>query len=122
MVVNNVLFFSAQSDQEAVFLIIDEDSIGSGNAPNFFSDTAVNDHFADIGVRSQLLFFAGNETGESEGGDRANTVCGEIVGAEPQGTIVKLVVEQVRLAVAQFLISTASPVEMFRATNHLVLG
>ena len=42
------------------FLVIDEDSIGKGNAPNFFSDTDVNDHIADIGVRGQLPFFAAN--------------------------------------------------------------
>jgi len=42
------------------FLVIDEDSIDSGNPPNFFSDVDVNDDIADIGVRAQLPFFAAN--------------------------------------------------------------
>ena len=46
--------------ERAIFLVIDEDSIDNGNPPNFFSDTAVNDHIADIGVRSQLPFFGAN--------------------------------------------------------------
>ncbi len=32
----------------------------SGNPPNFFSDVDVNDHIADIGLRTQLPFFAAN--------------------------------------------------------------
>ena len=47
-------------EQRVVFLVIDEDSIDKDNAPNFFSDTDVNDDIADIGVRGQLPFFAAN--------------------------------------------------------------
>ena len=43
-----------------VFLIIDEDSIDNGNPPNFFFAADVNDLIAEIGVRSQLPFFAAN--------------------------------------------------------------
>ena len=43
-----------------VFLVIDEDSIDNGNPPNFFSDVEVNDNIADIGLRTQLAFFAAN--------------------------------------------------------------
>jgi len=42
------------------FLVIDEDSIDNGVAPNFFSDVDVNDDMADIGLRTQLPFFAAN--------------------------------------------------------------
>ena len=51
---------NAQSPLHPIFLIIDEDSIDSGNAPNFFSDVDVNDHIAEIGIRAQLPFFAAN--------------------------------------------------------------
>ena len=44
----------------AQFLLIDEDSIDNGNPPNFFTDTEVNDHIAEVGVRTQLPFFAAN--------------------------------------------------------------
>ena len=44
----------------SVFLVIDEDSIDNGNPPNFFLAADVNDPLAEIGVRSQLLFFANN--------------------------------------------------------------
>ena len=43
---------------QALFLLIDEDSIDNGNPPNFFSAVDVNDDIADIGVRDQLSFFA----------------------------------------------------------------
>ena len=43
-----------------IFLVIDEDSIDNGNPPNFFSDVDVNDDIADIGLRTQLPFFAAN--------------------------------------------------------------
>jgi uncharacterized repeat protein (TIGR01451 family) len=46
--------------QPAVFLVIDEDSIDNGIAPNFFSATDVNDQIAAIGLRLQLAFFAAN--------------------------------------------------------------
>ncbi len=41
-------------------LVIDEDSIANGNPPNFFSDVEVNDDIANIGLRTQLPFFAAN--------------------------------------------------------------
>ena len=44
----------------AAFLVIDEESIDNGNEPNFFSDVDVNDDIADIGLRTQLPFFAAN--------------------------------------------------------------
>ncbi len=51
---------------EAVLLVIDEDSIDNGNPPNFFSDVEVNDDIADIGLRTQLPFFATNaDVGET---------------------------------------------------------
>ncbi len=42
------------------FLVIDEDSIDNGIAPNFFSDVGVNADIADIGLRTQLLVFTVN--------------------------------------------------------------
>ena len=47
-----------QSD--AVFLVIDEDSIDNGDPPNFFEDGTINNDIADIGLRTQLPFFADN--------------------------------------------------------------
>ena len=44
----------------SVFLLIDEDSIDNGNPPNLFLATDVNDDIAEIGLRSQLPFFASN--------------------------------------------------------------
>lgn len=44
----------------AAFILIDEDSIDNGGLPNLFSSTDVNDDFAEIGVRSQLRYFANN--------------------------------------------------------------
>ncbi|GAB4407418.1 MAG: hypothetical protein OHK0039_09870 [Bacteroidia bacterium] len=44
----------------AVFLLIDEESIDNGNEPNDFSDRDVNDHLADIGLRSPLRYFERN--------------------------------------------------------------
>ena len=44
----------------AVFLVIDEDGISSGSAPNFFSHDDVNAPIAEIGIRTQLAFFAQN--------------------------------------------------------------
>jgi hypothetical protein len=44
-----------------VFLLIDEDSIDNGNAPNNFSETDVNDQLASIGFRDQLKYFEENE-------------------------------------------------------------
>lgn len=45
---------------EAVFLLIDEESIDNGNEPNNFSETDVNDQLADIGLRQPLKYFADN--------------------------------------------------------------
>jgi uncharacterized protein (TIGR03437 family) len=45
---------------EAVFLVIDEDSIDNGNPPNSFSEQDVNDDLAEIGLRKPLRFFAAN--------------------------------------------------------------
>jgi prepilin-type processing-associated H-X9-DG protein len=47
-------------DCDLRFLLIDEDSIDKDGAPNFFTDVDVNDDIADIGLRAQLPFFAGN--------------------------------------------------------------
>lgn len=54
------ILVEAQPTNQPVFLVIDEDSIGNGSAPNFFSDVEVNDDIADIGLRTQLPFFAAN--------------------------------------------------------------
>ncbi|MBK7871923.1 MAG: hypothetical protein IPJ74_15210 [Saprospiraceae bacterium] len=47
-------------DTEAVFLIIDEDSIDNGNPPNNFSETDVNDQLAELGLRIPLRYFQEN--------------------------------------------------------------
>jgi sugar lactone lactonase YvrE len=44
----------------ARILLIDEDSIDKGNPPNFFSDVDVNADVAELGLRTQLPFFAAN--------------------------------------------------------------
>ncbi|MDA2924537.1 PKD domain-containing protein, partial [Acidobacteria bacterium AH-259-L09] len=58
------LFFppatSSQQPNTALFLVIDQDSIDSGAAPNFFSAVDVNEPIADIGLRTQLSFFSAN--------------------------------------------------------------
>jgi len=43
-----------------VFLVIDEDSIDNGIAPTFFEGDDVNEDDAEVGVRTQLPFFADN--------------------------------------------------------------
>jgi len=48
------------SNGEAVFLIIDEESIDNGNEPNNFSDVDVNDQLAEVGVRAPLRYFQDN--------------------------------------------------------------
>jgi hypothetical protein len=48
------------SNPEAVFLLIDEESIDNGNEPNDFSEVDVNDQLADIGVRTPLKYFQDN--------------------------------------------------------------
>jgi hypothetical protein len=45
---------------EAVFLVIDEESIDNGNPPNNFSETDVNDQLAEVGVRETLRYFKEN--------------------------------------------------------------
>ena len=42
------------------FLLIDEDSIGSGNQPNFFADSEINEDIADLGLRDPLPIFVAN--------------------------------------------------------------
>lgn len=49
------------SNDSAVFLLIDEESIDNGNEPNGFSETDVNDQLADIGLRLPLKYFNDNE-------------------------------------------------------------
>ena len=75
-----------------IFLVIDEDSIDNGNPPNFFSDVDVNDDIADIGLRTQLPFFAANvgntitlHTGEvgDEGWFALNTIPDSWITAGP---------------------------------------
>ena len=48
------------ANSEAVFLIIDEESIDNGNEPNDFSDVDVNDQLAEVGVRTPLKYFQDN--------------------------------------------------------------
>lgn len=45
------------AENEAIFIIIDEDSIDNGNEPNGFSQVEVNDNLAEIGQRKQLQYF-----------------------------------------------------------------
>jgi hypothetical protein len=47
-------------NSEAIFLVIDDESIDNGNEPNNFSDTDVNDQLAEVGLRSPLLYFQNN--------------------------------------------------------------
>jgi len=49
-----------QTASPPIFLVIDEDSIDNGNPPNFFDGDDVNEDDADVGVRTQLPFFAAN--------------------------------------------------------------
>jgi len=60
-----ILGFSALDQQahaglSSVFLVIDEDSIDNGIEPNDFSGDDVNEDNAEVGVRTQLPFFADN--------------------------------------------------------------
>lgn len=48
------------NENEAVFLIIDEESIDNGNQPNNFSETDVNDQLASVGQRRVLEYFQKN--------------------------------------------------------------
>ena len=48
------------TNDTAVFLLIDEESIDNGNEPNDFSETDVNDQLADIGLRLPLRYFQDN--------------------------------------------------------------
>lgn len=47
-------------ENEAVFLMIDEESIDNGNQPNSFSETDVNDQLATVGQRRVLDYFQKN--------------------------------------------------------------
>ncbi len=61
---NTVIAETRNSSQtratESVFLVIDEESIDNGNAPNNFSETDVNDQLARIGLRQSLRYFRDN--------------------------------------------------------------
>ena len=48
----------AGEGENATFLLIDEESIKKGEAPNFFDESDVNEDIATLGLRSQLPFFA----------------------------------------------------------------
>ena len=50
---------------QALFLLIDEDSIDTGFPPNFFSDVDINDQKADIGLREVLPAFDGANIGST---------------------------------------------------------
>lgn len=46
--------------ESPILLVIDEDAIDNGNEPNSFSETDVNDQWAEVGERRQLKYFAEN--------------------------------------------------------------
>jgi len=82
------------NDGEAVFLLIDEESIDNGNEPNNFSETDVNDQLAEVGLRQQLKFFEDNVgntiqlyTGQvgDEGWHAPKTIVNSWVSAGPTG-------------------------------------
>lgn len=50
----------ASGSAESVLIVIGEQSIDDGNAPNNFSETAVNDQIARVGQRQTLRFFRDN--------------------------------------------------------------
>lgn len=45
---------------EAILMAIDEESIDNGNAPNYFSETDVNDQIASLSQRQTLRYFREN--------------------------------------------------------------
>lgn len=49
------------SVNNAILLVIDEESIDNGNEPNNFSDIDVNDNRARVGLRDQLSYFRANK-------------------------------------------------------------
>jgi hypothetical protein len=57
---------------EAVLVVIDEESIDNGNAPNNFSETDVNDQLATVGQRQSLRYFRENT------GDTIDLFTGEV--------------------------------------------
>ena len=57
-----VLALTGAPAQDIEFLVIDNDSIKAGEAPNFFTDQDVNTDVVDIGQRMQLRFFASHVT------------------------------------------------------------
>ena len=79
---------------EAVFLVIDEESIDNGNEPNNFSETDVNDQIARVGQRTPLRYFQENigrtinlYTGEvgDEGWHALKTIPSSWISAGPTG-------------------------------------
>jgi len=60
IVIDTISFDGDQPPSESVLLIIDEDGIDNGNPPNFFDGEDVNEDDADVGVRTQIPFFANN--------------------------------------------------------------
>lgn len=79
---------------ESVVLVIDEESIDNGNAPNNFSETDVNDQLARVGLRQQLRYFRDNVgktielfTGEvgDEGWHALKTIPASWISAGPTG-------------------------------------
>lgn len=50
----------ATTATEAIFLLIDEESIDNGNEPNDFSARDVNDQLAEVGLREPLRYFQNN--------------------------------------------------------------
>lgn len=56
----NILLRIKSSIVKPVFLVIDEDGIDNGTAPNNFKAADVNDGNASIGYRNQLNYFANN--------------------------------------------------------------
>ncbi|HOY18848.1 MAG TPA: hypothetical protein PLC89_16210 [Haliscomenobacter sp.] len=52
-----LVFFT---NDAAVFLVIDEESIDNGNEPNNFSERDVNDQLAEVGIRQSLRYFQNN--------------------------------------------------------------
>ncbi|MDD3188450.1 MAG: hypothetical protein PHO13_03000 [Fermentimonas sp.] len=49
--------YSKSESSEAVFLLIDEESIDNGNEPNYFKDSEINDDISEVGLRKILPYF-----------------------------------------------------------------
>ncbi len=52
--------YPVKFNSEAVFLLIDEESIDNGKEPNNFKDWEINDHISKIGLRTVLPYFKEN--------------------------------------------------------------